>query len=320
MTGFRIRTPSRLHLGLLGWGPDHPRQFGGVGLMLNAPRLTIESHPAPEWSATGPLADRTLAFAGNVVRVLESEGHSPEPLRFINLEAPPEHVGLGTGTQLGLAVATLISASLGDSTPTLERLAALTGRGLRSGIGLHGFQQGGLLVDGGRGLGSEIPPLLTRLSFPLDWNILLVTPRISQGIHGEDERRAFAQLPPMSGGDTDRLCRLVLLSLLPAVVERDLPTFGLAVDAIQRIVGRAFAPMQGGATLRPELEPIAQRLRSLGLSGVGQSSWGPTLFGFSEAEGPRLGQIVDAIQSEHGIDRADILWTQASQSGHELCR
>ena len=41
--------------------------------------------------------------------------------------------------------------------PSLETLARLSGRGRRSGIGLHGFFHGGLIVDGGR-RDEAIPP------------------------------------------------------------------------------------------------------------------------------------------------------------------
>ena len=39
MTRCRLRTPSRLHFGLFGWGPEARRQFGGVGLMVDDPGL-----------------------------------------------------------------------------------------------------------------------------------------------------------------------------------------------------------------------------------------------------------------------------------------
>ena len=58
MTQFRIRTASRLHFGLLGWGPQAARQFGGVGLMIEAPGIELVAGTAPNWSSAGPLADR----------------------------------------------------------------------------------------------------------------------------------------------------------------------------------------------------------------------------------------------------------------------
>ena len=123
---------------------------------------------------------------------------------------------------------------------SVEELARLSGRGRRSGIGLHGFEHGGLIVDGGRRNETDIPPLLARLPFPEDWSILVVRPPGESGLHGPDENRAFADLPPITQDVTDSLCRLVLLEILPAVVERDLAAFGAALSELQAKRRRLF--------------------------------------------------------------------------------
>ena len=50
--------------------------------------------------------------------------------------------------------------------PAAAGAAALAGRGRRSGIGLHGFAHGGLIVDGGRRSDDALPPLIARLDRP----------------------------------------------------------------------------------------------------------------------------------------------------------
>ncbi|HEX8201242.1 MAG TPA: beta-RFAP synthase, partial [Isosphaeraceae bacterium] len=149
MSGLRLRTPSRLHFGLLAWGPGAPRQFGGVGLMIDRPGLELTARAAATWQAEGPLADRALGIAGRVAGSLASRGSAVPAARLTIQRAPPEHVGLGTGTQLSLGVARVLAELSGLEDLTAEELAELTGRGLRSGIGLHGFAHGGLIVDGG---------------------------------------------------------------------------------------------------------------------------------------------------------------------------
>jgi beta-ribofuranosylaminobenzene 5'-phosphate synthase len=315
MSEFRIVAPSRLHFGLLAWGAEAPRQFGSVGLMIDGPGLAIEARPASAWSASGPIADRAVSVMNRVVRVLRTEAIEPSPLHLSIQYAPPEHVGLGTGTQLSLAVARLVLAHAGEFQPSLPRLAVLTGRGRRSGIGLHGFERGGLLVDGGRSAESMIPPLLARLEFPPEWSILVVIPPTGPGFSGRSEREAFARLPDVPSRTIDRLCRLVLLGLLPAVAEKDLPAFGAALTELQLEVGRLFAPAQGGLFADPRLDSIANAMRDLGLRGVGQSSWGPTLYGFLAEDTRRQEFLSQSLTDQFSLDPGTIRWAHASQTG-----
>ncbi len=255
MTRYRLTTPSRLHFGLLGWGPQSHRQFGGVGLMIDEPWLELTAEPAEVMSADGPHAPRILEITRSVVSKLRAEGREPSPIRFRIDRAPAEHVGLGLGTQLSLSVARILCAASGESEPSIERLAPLTGRGRRSGIGLHGFAHGGLIVDGGRRNPAGIPPLLCRMELPADWSILVVQPPRIQGLHGAGERHAFESLPPIPETVTDRLCRLVLLGLLPAVQENDLETFGAALER---------TPASGGPRIlgHPGRDVCASRARN----------------------------------------------------------
>ena len=87
-------------------------------------------------------------------------------------------------------------------------------------------------------------------------------------------------------GDFELLHRL---ALLPALVERDLGEFGAALTRVQRLVGEAFAAVQGG-TFHPQAEALVDALLRLGAAGAGQSSWGPAVYGLvgSEQEGREL--------------------------------
>ena len=314
----RIVAPSRLHFGLLAWGDRHPRQFGGVGLMIEAPGLKAEVRPSSTWSAEGPLADRAASVMQGVADSLSQLGSPRRPLRLTIHRAPPEHVGLGTGTQLSLAVARLILADAGETHPSVDRLIALTGRGRRSGVGIHGSSLGGLIVDGGRSAGSPFPPLLSRIEFPDEWSILVVIPPTGPGLAGVREMEAFLRLPRISTRTVDRLCRLILLGLLPAASERDLIAFGTALSDLQREVGRSFAPVQGGLFAHPFLEEIATSLHQMGLVGVGQSSWGPALFGFASRDPNRQSWIVRNLIKQYCLSESCVFWTTASLAGARL--
>ena len=307
-----LRTPGRLHFGLLARGPKAPRQFGGLGLMVREPCLEIEATESAAWTFAGPMAERARA----VVDRLAETGLVDRPLSVRILQAPAEHAGLGTGTQLSLAMAKIVAHRAGRDCSTVE-LAVMTGRGARSGVGLHGFDHGGLIVEGGRGALGAIAPLLVRAEFPDEWSVLVVAPSQKPGSPRREEVHAFAGLPPIPEAETDRLCRLVLLGILPAVAERDLITFGQALSEIQQRVGTWFAPAQGGVFASPRVAEMVQWLRDQGLHGVGQSSWGPTVYAFSN-DGPEPRERILHNLRERFESPSLGLWTSAMNRGAEI--
>jgi beta-RFAP synthase len=270
----RIQTGSRLHLGVLHLGTEETwpnldgepalraRRFGGVGLMLAQPRIELALRRAGGWSASGPLAERALAFARQIAG---DAGVGPHELTVVS--APPEHVGLGTGTQLGLAVARGLMESEGLPAETPD-LALLVDRG------------GGFLVEGGKSSPDSLAPLLVGMEFPSDWTVLVIRPLHFTGTHGTREQEAFANLSMQTHAlaATDAQCRLVLLGMLSALVERDVRAFGEALYDFNCRSGEMFAPVQGGVYSHPAAEGLIAWLRRHGLAGTGQSSWGPTLF------------------------------------------
>jgi beta-RFAP synthase len=322
MNALRIQTGSRLHFGLLGWGPNQPRQFGGVGLVVKAPELAVSAQPAPDWSAEGALADRCKQAMHTVVGRLREQGHTVEPLAMRVESAPTQHAGLGVGTQLSLAVARLLGEHAGLGRVPATTLALWTGRGRRSGIGLYGFDQGGLIVDGGHGASNShsLPPLLARLEFPATWNVLLVVPGLAPGRHGADERSTFETLPAVPRVVSERLCHLLLTGILPAAAESDLPAFGEAVQEFQEHVGRTFAPAQGGIYAHPLLAELAAFLRVSGFHGVGQSSWGPAIYGFTESPREAFATLEPELASRFGVLASQLIWTCARNTGATIDR
>ena len=287
----RVTAPSRLHFGLLSLPADghdrwpgldgHPgqpvRHYGGVGLMVDRPGLVVRVERADDWSATGPLADRAIGVARRVVDSLPAGER--RPFRVAVEAAPAEHTGLGVGTQLALAVAKGIAVETGHDWPATE-LAARVARGERSAIGVHGFALGGLIVEGGKRPGDAVSPLVGRYAFPDDWAVVLVAPPGPADWHGGRERQAFARLSELGPGptETNALCRLVLTGILPGLASADLEAFGEAVYEFNARVGDGFAPAQGGRYASPAVADLVARLRARGVRGVGQSSWGPTVF------------------------------------------
>lgn len=281
----RVVAPSRLHFGLLNVGAAGVglRQYGGVGLMIDEPGVTVRVTSSHEWESEGPSAERALGFARQFVSQLPDG--LQRPLRVTIEHCPPEHVGLGVGTQLGLAIALATSTEFGMHNLGIETLARMAGRGGRSGIGIHGFARGGLIVDGGHSRTGTVAPMLARHAFPTEWRVVLARPLVTDGVwSGNRERAAFARSrpPQVTVPLTDRMSRLLVLGILPALLERDGDAFGEALHEYNRLAGRMFAEDQGGDYASPEVEAVINTVRDLGVPGAGQSSWGPTVFAVVE--------------------------------------
>jgi beta-RFAP synthase len=286
--------------------------------MTDSPAIELTVEPASQQGIQGPLAARSERILGILRDRLAVHGSQLPTLSIRIAHAPPEHVGLGVGTQLSLALAASVLRIAGGPPPSAESLAQLTGRGRRSGIGLHGFHHGGLIVDGGRKDVSGIPPLLAHLAFPAEWSILVILPPGSHGLHGTDEVRAFAGLTPPSERMTERLCRIVLLDVLPAVAERDLAGFGAALEELQADVGASFAPAQGGSFNSPRASEIIGELHRAGFVGCGQSSWGPSLYAFSDRSREDVVRLADGLRLRFGLEPSAVIVTGAADRGARI--
>lgn len=270
-----IEAPARLHFGVLDLRGRLGRCFGGLGAAVPSPSLLLEVRPGDRLSADGPDSQRAIEFA---TRWLGHQGISRGAHLTIH-HAIPSHSGLGSGTQLGLAVARGLAELFGIAMDPVE-LARSTGRGKRSAIGTWAFAFGGFILEGGRRPGSEnIAPLLARLPIPRSWRCVVAVPSGGRGLSGAAEERAFERLPTPPEREVEQVAHLVLMQLLPALVEEDLLSFGEALSAVQRITGAWFAAAQGGVFAPGPSEQLVTEMASSGAVGVGQSSWGPAVYG-----------------------------------------
>lgn len=255
------------------------RRFGSLGLALEGLAVQVRVQPADDISARGPQAARAADYARRALAALGIQHGARVDVE----QVIPDHAGLGSGTQLALAVGTAVARLHGIAWSPCD-IAKSLGRGGRSGIGLGLFDRGGFLVDGGRG-GQETPPtVIAHMDFPSVWRFVLVFDGAFQGLHGEQEKQAFAALPHFPEERAGHLCRLALMGALPALAERDIQGFGAALTSIQEVVGDHFAPAQGGRYASPRVTRALAWLREHGAAGIGQSSWGPTGFALADSE------------------------------------
>jgi beta-ribofuranosylaminobenzene 5'-phosphate synthase len=292
-----VEAPARLHFGVLDLRGQLGRCFGGLGAAIPSPSLLIEARPADRLSAEGPDADRAIEFAE---RWQAHQGRTGGA-HFIVHRAIPSHSGLGSGTQLGLAVARALGELHGVSADP-EELARSAGRGRRSAIGTWTFALGGFIVEGGRRAGSQaIAPLLARFAIPPSWRCVVAVPSDGRGLSGEAEAQAFEMLPPPPQMEVERVAHLVLMQLLPALVEADLPSFGEALSQVQRITGSWFAAQQGGVFAPGPTGRLVADMAAWGALGVGQSSWGPAAYGLVESAG-KAAELARRVQDRLGAE------------------
>jgi beta-ribofuranosylaminobenzene 5'-phosphate synthase len=275
-----VEAPARLHFGVLDLRGELGRRFGGLGAGIPQPSLLLEVAPAADVTAEGPDSSRAREFAHRFLAHHRLEAGA----RLIIYRQIPAHSGLGSGTQLGMAVARALAELHGLPTEPLA-LARAVERGRRSAIGIWTFALGGFIVEGGRRQGSdEIAPLIARLPIPPQWRCVVAVPPGAPGLSGEAEASAFERLPPPAAEQVERVAHLVLMQLLPALVEGDLASFGAALSAVQQITGAWFAAEQGGAFAPGLGERLVRCLGAWGAAGVGQSSWGPAVYGVVEGD------------------------------------
>ncbi len=300
-------TGSRLHFGLFEPARVAPgeRRYGGAGMMIDRPGIRLQLTPSSAWTAEGYLAERALMFAHRCLEHLRSDrGLSLPPHHLRVVEAAPEHAGLGTGSQLGLAVARLLTHAACLSGLSGTELAYFAGRGRRSGLGVHGFESGGFLVDGGRGEQDCVASLLARRDVPATWRVVIVLPPGDRDWHGKREQSVFERLE--STGSRDRLQSLVTLGLLPALLDEDLLAFSEALCEFNRLAGEPFASAQGGCYAGPRVAEAVAAFRVLGVNGTGQSSWGPAVFGIVE-DADRAAFIAEQMRRRTALDEKAVL-------------
>jgi beta-ribofuranosylaminobenzene 5'-phosphate synthase len=286
-----VETSARLHFGVLDLRGSLGRWFGGVGAAAPGPTLRVSASPARALEVSGENIERAAGFA----RQFLDHYRLDAGVRLHVERALPEHAGLGSGTQLALAVGRAVADVHGVKADVAE-LGCVLGRGRRSAIGTWTFAGGGLVVEGGhRPDAPGVAPLLARVPFPPSWRCVVAVPNPARGISGEAEAAAFAGLPPPPECDVERVAHLVLMGLLPALADSDITSFGSALTAIQTITGRWFAMAQGGTFASGLSEELVRRMAEWGAAGVGQSSWGPAVYGIIEGEEQGL-QLAERVR------------------------
>ncbi len=266
-----VSSPSRLHFGIINpFRVMKDRAYMCIGLAIEQPRTVVEASFSENMSQDPEIME-VLRRLENVFDIDLSN------VSVKVLSKAPRHVGLGSTTQLRLSIARAVLSLLNIDIQNIEYLAHILGRGEISGVGTYAHAYGGLVVDMGKRNLEEFPKLYMRLEFPRRWYIVIARGEGS-GPDEKHEHPLFAYSCPVEL--VYEASFQVFSIIVPAVIERDFELFCKGLERLQLIVGKMFEKAQGGVFSGSSSELISS-LKRLGLRGVGQSSWGPTVYGFT---------------------------------------
>jgi len=296
----RISAPARLHLGDL--DPFALGRFGYAPVLaITEPRTVIEAEEAEGLEVEGLETDEVRTYAQRILEAFKLKGAK------VTVKAiPPRHSGFGSTTQLSLAVGRAVTKAHELNVPLLELVKALK---RTSTGGIYPFQFGGFIVAGGFPVkpGEQIwvreepliPPLIFRSHFPEDWRFILVRPLVApKSPDKEAEEAAFSALRERRA-PVELIHKgyfILAAKLLPALLERNAEAFGKALTELQVTVGRVYQPVQE-QIFNPASQWLIPILNRSGALGIGQSSWGPTVYSFTDS--PEAAQnIAKKIKAE----------------------
>jgi predicted sugar kinase len=72
--------------------------------------------------------------------------------------------------------------------------------------------------------------------------------------------------------------------LIPAAIQADWQLFSDSLFEFSQLAGSCFAEVQGGDYNGESITELVRFLREIGLPGVGQTSWGPTVFALAVSQ------------------------------------
>jgi len=299
MTSLRITTPCRIHLSLIDENGYTGRVDGGIGLMLDRPNVVFEaSNNAEEFKIETLKYYRESIEVINEIasKVFKTFNISNKNFHFNLKRYFPSHIGLGSKTQLSLAIATAITKLKNISNLTTTQLTKLVERGGTSGIGWKGFETGGFILDGGHDFGkgkeketflpssasNSANPALTlfRHDIPQNWRFFLVIPSVKKGAYGDEEVSVFQNYAPIPRNEVNEVSHQIIMKIIPSLINNDLSGFG---EGLKRIQSIGFKKIE--ISLQHQVvKDLLNFFDEYGLKAYGMSSFGPSVIGIVESD------------------------------------
>ena len=327
----RITTPCRIHLSLIDENGYTGRVDGGIGLMLDQPNVVFEaSNSADEFQIE---CDHYYRESIDVInekasKIFKAFDISNKNFHFNLTKYYPSHVGLGSKTQLSLAIATAI-AKLKDRDIPLRELTKLVERGGTSGIGWRGFETGGFILDAGHefGKGKEketfLPssasisadPAVTIFRYPIpeNWRFVIVIPNVKKGAYGDEEINIFQKFAPIPRDEVNEVSHQILMKILPGILKNNLTGFGEGIKRIQKI---GFKKIE--IDLQDDsVKGLLKFFENYGVKAYGMSSFGPSVVGITESDA-EAEKLKDAVLEYLKPDGEHVYISKPNNNGAKI--
>jgi beta-ribofuranosylaminobenzene 5'-phosphate synthase len=282
MKKIEIKTPSRLHFGIINIkNPDYAL-YGCVGCAIEYSNFLIIAKESEKLGLDVKRNDIEYKIQ-KLITALKIKTKA----KIKTVSVIPEHVGFGSTTQLILAISYAL-CFFNNLKFDAYKIAKITGLGKISGIGIGAFLYGGFLIDSGK-IKNEVPKIVFRWDFPKEWIFVILIPKNSnKGLKGKEEMKAFKELNPTPKERIEEMLTL-LEEIKYGLKNKDIEIFGEALSKFQINVGLNFFQFQKGLFTSKIHEKLIEILKHVGAYGVGQSSWGPAVYGlFLEEEKPKV--------------------------------
>ncbi len=312
----RITTPCRIHLSLIDENGYTGRIDGGIGLMLDQPNVVFEaSNSAEEFQIECNHYYRESIDIINekASKIFKEFNISNRNFHFNLQRYYPSHIGLGSKTQLSLAIATAI-AKLKNIDVSTQSLTKLVERGGTSGIGWRGFETGGFILDAGHEFGAgkqketylpssssgHVDPALTIFRYPIpeNWRFIIVIPNVKKGAYGDEELSIFQKYSPIPREEVNEVSHQILMKVIPGILKNDLAMFG---EGIKRIQSIGFKKIEI-ALQNDVVKGLLKFFEEKGVKAYAMSSFGPGVVAITEsdADAQKLKQDLHAFPAPEG--------------------
>ena len=301
MNQYTINSPARIHLGFLDLSFKNVRNFGSLGMAISNFGTIIQAKSSKKLKLVGEKSKKLEVMLKRFY-----DFYKFQPCEIKITRKIPEHVGLGSGTQLSLSLGLLLSKISGKEI-SVEELARFCQRGLRSSIGINCFKNGGFFVDAGRVSHSKnLSPVIFHQKWPEEWQIILIMESTATGIHGNKEKKEFKKISKNNISLQSNNCEALVMMIIPSIIERNFELFCKGISKIQKNTGEYFNSAQGGLYSSKKIGNIFKKLEKAGYDGFGQTSWGPTGFVFCKNDNEKK-KIFSILKREININSYDSL-------------